>query len=108
MILQCKTVSSSNCGDRDKHSSFSSTFPIYLMTRKKKEVPDEDEETKTVPSDNDASESPGVAEEDVEEAVVEDVVTDKEEKEAPKKMKTVEVEEWLRLNSQPPLWTRCV
>ncbi|KAF8631941.1 hypothetical protein AX15_002109 [Amanita polypyramis BW_CC] len=92
----------------DKHSSYSSTFPIYLMTRKKNEVPDEDEETNIVDSDGEISKKLDVAGSDEEEAVVEDVLTDKEEKpeEGPKKVKTVEVEEWLRLNSQPPLWTR--
>lgn len=98
------------------------------MTRREEEVPEEDEETEVPAVTGDASDvvekddeegdgekdddvtgdAPDVVEKDDEEAVVEDVSTDEAEKteDIPKKMKTVAVEEWSRLNSQPPLWTR--
>jgi hypothetical protein len=116
------------------------------MTRRKQEVPEEDEETEVPAVTGDASDvvekddeeadvekdddvtgdapdvveeddeeavieeddEEAVVEEDDEEAVVEDVSTDEAGKteDIPKKMKTVAVEEWSRLNSQPPLWTR--
>lgn len=69
------------------------------------EVPQEDE----VPAVNsDTFEQSDVEERDEEEAVIEEVSTDEatDVQDAPKKTKTVEVEEWSRLNSQPPLWTR--
>ncbi|PFH52710.1 hypothetical protein AMATHDRAFT_73847 [Amanita thiersii Skay4041] len=101
----------------DKHSSYSSSFPIYLFTRKTIEVPDEEEQAETADADTTSSvdeptETPEVSERDEEEAIVEDVSNeeekseDKTEEEPPKKMKSVQVEEWVRLNSQPPLWTR--
>lgn len=44
------------------------------------------------------------------EAIVEDVSEDekKDEEPAPKKMKSVLVEEWVQLNANPPLWARFV
>lgn len=47
---------------------------------------------------------------DEDEAVIEDVNDDEpesEEVEAPK-MKDVVVDEWIHMNSQPPIWMRCV
>ncbi len=72
------------------------------------EVPKEDEDVKVPTANNDALEQPDAEEKDEEEAVVEDVSADDATnvQDAPKQMKTVEVEEWSRLNSQPPLWTR--
>jgi heat shock protein 90kDa beta len=81
------------------------------MTRKKQDVPEEDEEAAEVPAvTSDATEESDVVEKDDEEAVVEDVSTDEAAKaeDIPKKTKTVVVEEWSRVNSQPPLWTRYV
>jgi heat shock protein beta len=77
-------------------------------TMEQKEVPEEDEDAKVPAADSDAVEQSDTEEKDEEEAVVEDVSTDDatNAQEAPKKMKTVDVEEWSRLNSQPPLWTR--
>ncbi|TFK55689.1 heat shock protein Hsp90 [Heliocybe sulcata] len=74
-----------------KHSSFSSTFPIYLFTERDEEVPVEDEENEEVTS------------EDADEAVVEEV---EEKEDKPVKTKTVHVEEWLQLNPEPPIWMR--
>ncbi|KAF8592600.1 heat shock protein Hsp90 [Ramaria rubella] len=112
----------------DKHSAFSSSFPIYLHTTQTEEVPDVEDEG--VPSEDsttssvhtpDASpladdEVKDVAEDededavkDADEAIVEDVDDVKitlEEEEKPLKMKTVITEEWVHLNEQPPIWTR--
>ncbi|KAI0080893.1 cation-transporting ATPase [Panus rudis PR-1116 ss-1] len=85
-----------------KHSSFSTTFPIYLLTQKSVEVPDEDAEAE-VPKPEETA-TPETEDED--EAVVEEEKED-EEKEPPKpKTKTITVEEWVQLNSQAPIWTR--
>lgn len=95
------------------------------MTRKTREVPEEDEETEVPAVTGDASkgdeeeadvvekddvtgDASDVVAKDEEEAVVEDVSTDEAAtiEDIPKKTKTVAVEEWSQLNSQPPLWTR--
>ncbi|KAG5646569.1 hypothetical protein DXG03_002872 [Asterophora parasitica] len=102
-----------------KHSSFSSSFPVYLFTQRTEEVPDEDaaEEPATTAAAEDATETPADsdsaadAEEkpkvDEDEAVVEDVTEESEKKEPPPpKTKSVVVDEWLQLNGQPPIWTR--
>ncbi|EKM59171.1 uncharacterized protein PHACADRAFT_249432 [Phanerochaete carnosa HHB-10118-sp] len=83
----------------NKHSSFATTFPIYLHTTRTEEVPVEDEETETTETPKPKSEN----DDDDEEASVEDV---EEEEEKPKKTKPVVVEEWVHLNSQPPIWMR--
>ncbi|KAG6900979.1 hypothetical protein C0993_004417, partial [Termitomyces sp. T159_Od127] len=92
----------------NKHSSFSSTFPIYLFTTRTEEVPDEEavekedsfEKTSTT---TDTTESPL----DEDEAIVEEVTEESETKESkPPKMKSVVVEEWTQLNVQPPIWAR--
>ncbi|KIL70077.1 hypothetical protein M378DRAFT_183671 [Amanita muscaria Koide BX008] len=90
----------------DKHSSYSSTFPIYLRTRKTKEVPDEDAKPEVEETTVKSADSSDKAGRDEEEAVIEDISPESEDKETTKKTKMVEVEEWLQLNSQPPLWTR--
>ncbi|KAL1722314.1 Hsp90 protein-domain-containing protein [Schizophyllum commune] len=78
-----------------KHSSYSSSFPIYLHRVRVEEVPVEDEEEpvlkdQTTPEDED-------------EAILED-----EEEKEPKtpETKMVSVEEWIHLNSQQPIWQR--
>ncbi|KAH9938276.1 Hsp90 protein-domain-containing protein [Fomitopsis serialis] len=73
----------------DKHSSFASTFPIYLWT----------ERTETVAEEKPAEETP---ETDEDEAVLEDVT----ESDKTPKTKEVTVEEWIHMNSQPPIWMR--
>ncbi|KAH9844178.1 heat shock protein Hsp90 [Rhodofomes roseus] len=73
----------------DKHSSFASTFPIYLWT----------ERTETVPDEESAKEAPEI---DEDEAIVEDVT---ESDETPK-TKEITVEEWIHMNSQSPIWMR--
>ncbi|TFK43547.1 Hsp90 protein-domain-containing protein [Crucibulum laeve] len=95
----------------NKHSSYSSSFPIYLFEQRVEEVPDEDVTTETSDaSSTDAIESEpttSATDEDEDEAIVEEVTKDEEKPEPPApKMKNVTVEEWVRLNAQAPLWTR--
>lgn len=93
---------------RNKHSAFSSEFPIYLFTQRDEIVPDEDEASSP---EIDTEESPATTPEpeDDEEAIVEDVSDDEEEKsDKPKKTKTVTVDEWIQMNPQPPIWMRFV
>lgn len=108
----------------NKHSSFSSSFPIYLFTQRTEEVPDEDateaEAPETPASDSEESDASSEAadpeetkeasETDEDEAIVEDVDGDEEKKEEapPPKMKSVVVDEWSQLNAQAPLWMRYV
>ena len=93
----------------DKHSSFSSTFPIYLFTQKTEEVPVEEDEITKEPETVPESEEDSTVELDEDEALVEDVPTDEEKKpEVPAvpKTKTITVDEWVHANPQPPIWTR--
>ncbi|KAF5388243.1 hypothetical protein D9615_000400 [Tricholomella constricta] len=97
-----------------KHSSFSSSFPVYLFTQRTEEVPDEDDveepSISTSTADADTTETPADSEStkvDEDEAIVEDVTEESEKKEPPPpKMKSVVVDEWVQLNAQPPIWTR--
>lgn len=84
------------CLFRNKHSSFSSSFPVYLFEKLEKEVPIEDEK-------DTASEEKSETDED--EAIIEDA--DDAEKAEPK-TRTVLVDDWVQLNAQPPLWMRYV
>ncbi|CCL99418.1 uncharacterized protein FIBRA_01436 [Fibroporia radiculosa] len=83
----------------DKHSSFSSAFPIYLYTQRTEQVP--------IDEDRSSSEDPKAAIEDIDEdeAIIEDISDDTEEEKAPE-TKSVTVEEWIHMNSQPPIWMR--
>ncbi|KAN0097613.1 Hsp90 domain containing protein [Tylopilus felleus] len=79
----------------NKHSAFSTSFPIYLWNEVEQEVPIEEEEE--IPQSDPETKDNG------EEAVVE------EEKQADPdtpKTKTVMVGLWEHMNSQPPLWMR--
>lgn len=98
----------------NKHSSYSSSFPIYLFTQRTKEVPDDEIQN----SDSTTSEStettqgsvpPKASETDEDQAIIEEVpnAEDKTPEPTPK-MKSVVVDEWVQLNAQPPLWTRFV
>jgi len=87
----------------EKHSSFSTTYPIWLFTEETSEVPIEDEKSKPESKpeskeDRDASS---------EEAVVEDVQEEAESSEpvVPKTI-TVTEDKWVHLNSQAPIWMR--
>ena len=79
-----------------KHSSYSSSFPIYLHRVRVEEVPVEEEEPvlkdQTTPEDED-------------EAILED---DEEKEPKAPETKMVSVEEWIHLNSQQPIWQRYV
>ncbi|KAG6880046.1 hypothetical protein C0992_007363 [Termitomyces sp. T32_za158] len=92
----------------NKHSSFSSTFPIYLFTTRTEEVPDEEavvksDHSETASTTTDATEMSL----DEDEAIVEELTEESEAKESqPPKMKSVVVEEWTQLNVQPPIWAR--
>ncbi|TCD70817.1 hypothetical protein EIP91_001507 [Steccherinum ochraceum] len=81
-----------------KHSSFSSSFPVYLHTQRLEDVPvDETEETPE-------AESPAPESDDDDEVVIEEA-TEPAKEEAPK-TKTFMVDEWVQMNAQAPLWTR--
>jgi hypothetical protein len=104
----------------NKHSSYSSTFPIYLFTQTTEEVPDEEAVEPSASEDklSEASETPESTPDtdnqdpvDSDEAIVEEeVATEEKEKAepAPPKMKTVVTDEWVQLNALPPLWMRSV
>jgi heat shock protein 90kDa beta len=91
----------------NKHSSFSTTFPIYLFTQRTEEVPVEDEETLegTTPAKSAEDDEETTPAED-DEALVEDVEEPAAAKE--KEMKSVTIDEWVHLNSQPPIWMRYI
>jgi heat shock protein beta len=96
----------------DKHSSFSSTFPIYLFTQKTEEVPIEEDE---LPNESETVSEPEkedpTTELDDDEVLIEDVLTEetkKPEEPVVPKTKTVTVDEWVHANPQPPIWTRYV
>ncbi|OCH90980.1 heat shock protein Hsp90 [Obba rivulosa] len=84
----------------NKHSSFSSQFPIYLFTQRTEQVPDEE----AVEEVQAAEESKTEVDED--EVVVEDTTEIDENEAKEPKMKDVVVDEWIHLNSQPPIWIR--
>ncbi|EGN93056.1 hypothetical protein SERLA73DRAFT_79097 [Serpula lacrymans var. lacrymans S7.3] len=86
------------------HSSFSSAFPIYIWTEQDEEVPDDSEE---LLSEVEEPSTEADADLDDDEALVEEEKVDpKDEEPSTPKMKTVTVQKWEHLNSQPPLWMR--
>ncbi|CAK5262727.1 unnamed protein product [Mycena citricolor] len=87
----------------NKHSSYSSTFPIYLFTQTEDEVPVEDEVKEPVVVDDEAAAQKPL---DDDEAVVEDAFEEDKATPAPPKTKKVIVDEWVKLNALPPLWMR--
>ncbi|KAL9712700.1 hypothetical protein Ac2012v2_003937 [Leucoagaricus gongylophorus] len=88
-----------------KHSSYSSSFPIYLFTQKEKEVVDEDAGL-DVGNKEDEPTMPEETNPDEDEAVVEEVSEDRDENPPAPKMKKMIIDEWEQLNAQPPIWTR--
>ncbi|KAJ8086604.1 hypothetical protein PM082_005427 [Marasmius tenuissimus] len=97
----------------EKHSSFSTAFPIYLFNQKTTEVVDEEAEAEAKrlreekKEEEATKEADSDSEKDEEEAVVEEEVEEKkEEVEEPPKMKSIVVDEWLHLNSRPAIWMR--
>lgn len=80
----------------NKHSVFSSSFPIYLFAQREKEVTEESvAEPSTADEEN--------ADRTEDEAVIEEV-QDSSAKEV--KTKKILVDEWDHMNSRPSLWTR--
>jgi heat shock protein beta len=93
----------------NKHSAFSSIFPIYLFERWTEEVPDESAEPEPAVTEEapEPSESPA-SRVDSDEAIVEDITKEEETvlEPPPQKMINVTKEQWTQLNRQPPLWAR--
>lgn len=99
-----------------KHSSFASSFPVYLFTQRTEEVPDEDEQLDEVTltsSSTPTEDSTPIVEvetkdEDEDEVIVEEVDEKEEEKKEPEaqKMKKIVVDEWVQMNPQAPIWMR--
>ena len=93
----------------EKHSAFSSTFPIYLFTQKTEEVPvEEDElpkEPETIPK---PEKEDSTTELDDDEALIEDIHNEEKKPDEPvvPKTKKITVDEWVHANPQPPIWTR--
>jgi heat shock protein 90kDa beta len=87
----------------NKHSSFATAFPIYLFTQRTEEVPIEDETAETKKTEKPRSDDDDDDDDD-EEALVEDV--EELEEEQAVKTQSVMVDEWVHLNSQPPIWMR--
>ena len=101
----------SNIFVRHKHSAFSSTFPIYLFERWTEEVLDESQVVSEPEAEREKEvgpSSPPASESDDDTAIVEDVPKEADNKPElpPPKMVNITKEQWSRLNSQPPLWTR--
>ncbi len=80
----------------NKHSVFSSSFPIYLFAQREKEVPEEPVAEPSTSDDENADRAE-------DEAVIEEV-QDSSAKEV--KMKKILVDEWDHVNARPSLWTR--
>ncbi|CDO71337.1 hypothetical protein BN946_scf184908.g95 [Trametes cinnabarina] len=91
----------------NKHSSFSTSFPIYLYTTRMEMVPDEEAQTEAKPAEEksevEEAEKPAA---DDDEAVVEDAEEKSAEEKREPRLKPITVEEWIQLNSQPPIWMR--
>jgi hypothetical protein len=71
--------------DSDKHSTFSTTFPIYILERSTKDIP--------VAPETPAGDGPDELEDDLD--------TDD-------KTKYEWVSEWVRVNDKAPIWMRLV
>ncbi|KAI0723162.1 Hsp90 protein-domain-containing protein [Earliella scabrosa] len=92
----------------NKHSSFSTAFPIFLQTHHVKMVPREEPKVddETEEKEPEAPAETPKDEVDEEEAVVEEVTEESEEKVKEPELVPVPYDEWEHLNSQPPLWMR--
>lgn len=77
--------------DSDKHSTFSTTFPIYILERSTQDIP--------IAPKTPAGDGPDELEDDLD-------TDDKSEKEV--KTKYEWVSEWVRVNDKAPIWMRCV
>lgn len=103
----------------NKHSSFATTFPIYLFTQRVEEVPieepesevEETTETAAEPAESETATPETMSEDEDEEVTVEDAAEEVkaeevEDEEPVVKTQPVIVDEWVHLNSQPPIWMR--
>ncbi|KAH8105965.1 heat shock protein Hsp90 [Cristinia sonorae] len=91
----------------NKHSSFSSSFPVYLFTQRLETVPDDEEETATTTASEEVATPSIQSESDEDEVVIEEAAEPLQEKtEKNLKTKTVTVDEWVQMNAQAPIWTR--
>jgi heat shock protein beta len=81
----------------EKHSAFSSVFPMYLYEQREEEVKEEPATETELPVTEEAAETS-------EDEVVIEEVEESQPTEAEKK--TVLVDHWIHANSKPPLWTR--
>ncbi|TFK87065.1 heat shock protein Hsp90 [Polyporus arcularius HHB13444] len=93
----------------NKHSSFSTSFPIYLLTHRVEMVPQEvpEEDGPVVAEEKSETSETPKADVDEDEVVIEDVTEEVEEKKRKEpELVPVTREEWVQLNSQPPLWMR--
>jgi heat shock protein beta len=75
--------------DSDKHSTFSTTFPIYILERSTKDIP--------IAPKTPVGDGPDELEDDLES-------DDQSEKEV--KTKYEWVSEWIRVNDKAPIWMR--
>ncbi|KAL5508189.1 hypothetical protein ACEPAH_5808 [Sanghuangporus vaninii] len=90
----------------NKHSGFSTTFPIYLFHQYEDEVPIEDEEC-PASDKGDPEEVTSSVDDDDDEAVIEEISDEeKDTEEKEKKTKKVLVDEWMHINPLPPVWLR--
>jgi len=76
---------------RDKHSQFTTTFPIYIMERKNTKVPTPAPQSAL--TDGDPDELYDDLDSDMQTPVEED-------------FETVAEEEWVRVNDKAPIWMR--
>ena len=91
----------------NKHSSFSTSFPIYLFTQLELEVPEEEPEASSEEtSPNMDTKEIADDDEDDDVVVIEDVPEIEKEENKEVKMKKVMVDEWMHLNPLPPIWMR--
>ncbi|KAF7288239.1 Heat shock protein [Mycena chlorophos] len=99
----------------NKHSSYSTAFPVYLFSQTTEEVPDEEaivaaaEAAAAAEAEAAAAKAAKSAEEqDADEAIVEDEEVEPETPKAPEQplTKFVTVDDWIHLNALPPLWMR--
>lgn len=81
----------------EKHSAFSSGFPMYLYEQREEEVTEEP-----------AAETESLVTEEATEASEDEVVIEevKESQPTEAEKKTVLVDNWIHANTKPPLWTR--
>jgi heat shock protein beta len=75
----------------DKHSTFSTTFPIYIKERKTTKIPVEAPQSPAADGDTDE--------------LNEDLETDAK---TPETFETLVEEKWVRVNDKAPIWMRWV